>query len=141
MTLDLTFEEKLGYAQGRAREDEAEKHFFDLGQPFYPLGFAVTYRNPGHWDISAKRAPGQAAAWKAAHPSGRTSVTDLDRERAFRIRGEPGAVMIFDERWNPHKPHPRDIMTFRTVTMAMLWIVEELMREPAPAVKSPESLS
>ena len=33
---DLTLEEKTGYATMRAREKEAEKHFFDLNQPHHP---------------------------------------------------------------------------------------------------------
>lgn len=127
---DLTLEEKIRYAEFRAREENAEKHFFDLAQPHFPCGFSVRYRNPGHWDVSAKQASGKAAAWRAANPGGQTSLSDQLMERAFRIRGEPGAVVIFDERWNPHQPYPRESMTFRTVAMAMMWIVDELMREP-----------
>lgn len=127
---DLTIDEKLDYAKSRAAEEEAEKHFFDKAQPHYPLGFSVCYRNPGHWDIYAKQVPGRASAWKAAHPTGLTSARDGEDERAFRIRGAPGNVFVYDERWNPHRPHPRGEMTFRTVMSAMLWISEELMQEP-----------
>lgn len=130
MPNDLTLDEKLSGAVARAREVEAEKHFFDAAQPFYPLGFSVIYRNPGHWDIIAKRCYGWASAWRAAHPDGQTSARDGDRERAFRIRGEPGDVWVFDERWNPNRPHPRETMKFRTVSAAMLWIAEEMMQEP-----------
>lgn len=129
---NLTLEEKLNYAESRSREIEAEKHFFDAAQPFYPLGFSVGYRNPGHWDVYAQQCPGKASAWKAAHPEGSTSATDRDRERAFRIRGEPGKVLVLDERWNPRAERPRGDMTFRTVSAAMLWIAEELMQEPKP---------
>lgn len=131
---DLTLDERLAYVSGRAKEIEAEKHFYDAAQPFFPLGFSVSYRNPGHWDVSAKQCPGKVSAWYASHEEGSsTSAHDGDRERAFRIRGEPGNVVVFDERWNPHRPHPRnDVPTFKTVTGAMLWIVEELMQEPAP---------
>lgn len=128
---DLTLDEKLNGAVSRARELAAEKHFFDAAQPFFPLGFSVSYRNPGHWDVSARQCPGYTSAWKAAHPDGQTSARDGGLERAFRIRGEPGRVTVLDERWDPHRPHPRESLTFRSVTGAMLWIVEELMQEPA----------
>lgn len=131
---DLSLDEKTTYAVSQAREIEAEKHFYDAAQPFFPLGFSVGYRNPGHWDVYAERCPGKASAWRHAHPEpgSFTSATDSGRERAFRIRGEPGRVLVFDERWNPHKPTPRgEIGPFRSVLGAMLWIVEELMQEPA----------
>lgn len=140
----LTLKEKTNYAVMRAKENEAEKHFFDAAQPFFPLGFSVGYRNPGHWDIYADRVPGKTAAWLTAHGPGASingvTVDDIDRlqlktnrerERAFRIRGEPGAVVIYDERWNPHRDRPTSDLNFRSVLAAMLWIVEELMQEPA----------
>ena len=129
--MDLTIDEKLRFAEAHAREKEAELHFYDAAQPFFPLGFSVSYRNPGHWDVMADQCPGKASAWYASHPGGLTSARDQSRERAFRIRGEIGAVIVLDERWNPHRPHQRETMKFRTVTSAMLWIVEELMQEPA----------
>lgn len=133
---ELTLEEKTSGAEMRAREEVAEKHFFDQAQPFFPLGFSVVYRNPGHWDIGAKTCPGKASAWRAAHPGGSTSERDGEWARAFRIRGEPGVVLVLDERWNPHKPHPRDALQFRTVSAAMLWIAEELMQERSSPLKS-----
>lgn len=129
---DFTVEEDMRYAESRARELAAEKHFYDAAQPFFPLGFSVIYRNPGHWDIAAKRCPGRASAFNAAHPNGFTSDTDDGRERAFRIRGEPGDVVIFDERWNPHRERGGEPLKFRSVLSAMLWIVEEMMQEPKP---------
>ncbi|WP_125459233.1 hypothetical protein [Bradyrhizobium elkanii] len=117
-------------AEARARQLTAEKHFFDQAQPFFPLGFSIGYRNPGHWDVYAKQCPGYASAWQAAHPEGSTSATDGDRERAFRIRGVPGDVVVYDERWNPHRPKPSEIR-FRSITAAMIWICEELMQEPS----------
>lgn len=129
---DLTLDEKTNGSVSLAREKEAEKHFYDAAQPFFPLGFSVGYRNPGHWDIYAEQCPGKASAWRHAHPNGETSDRDGGRERAFRIRGEPGNVVVLDERWNPHDPHPRDARgPFRSVLGAMLWIVEELMQESA----------
>lgn len=128
---DFTIDEKMSFAAGRAKEIEAEKHFFDKAQPFFPLGFSVGYRNPGHWDIYAASCPGKVSAFYASHgPASSTSAKDGDRERAFRIRGEPGNVILIDERWNPHKPFPRVSMQFRSVSAAMLWVVEELMAEP-----------
>lgn len=129
---DLTLDEKTNYAASRAREIEAEKHFYDAAQPFAPLGFSVGYRNPGHWDIFANQTPGKASAWRHANPEGRTSALDGGRERAFCIRGEAGDVYVRDERWDPHRPHPREPLKFRSVMAAMVWICEELMQEPQP---------
>lgn len=126
----LTLEEKLSGSIARAKEEECEKHFFDAAQPFFPLGFSINYRNPGHWDVYAQSCPGEVSAWLMAHPGSSTSARDGDRERAFRIRGEPGRVIVLDERWNPHRQHPRESLKFRTVLMAMLWIIDELMQEP-----------
>jgi hypothetical protein len=131
--MDLTLEEKTNGAVSRARERVAEKHFYDAAQPFYPGYFSVSHRNHGHWDVSAPQCPGAASAWLAAHKGGQTSAKDGQMERAFRIRGEPGNVTVMDERWNPHRPHPRDTLTFRSIASAMLWISEELMQErPIP---------
>lgn len=129
---NLTLDEKVTSASAAAAELEAEKHFFDKNQPHYPLGFSVHYRNPGHWDINATRCPGRLEAWQHVHPGGQYYDTDPSRERAFRIRGKPGAVSVIDERWNPHLGlnDKRRITMFRTVSAAMLWISEELMQEP-----------
>lgn len=127
-----TLDERIGYAQRRAAELEAELFHYDKAQPFYPLGFKVVHRNPGHWDILARQTPGKASAWKAANPGGTTTERDGLDERAFRIRGEPGRVVVHDERWNPHQPQPRESLQFRSVMAAMLWIAEEMMQEPPP---------
>jgi hypothetical protein len=58
---DLTLDEKTSYAANRATQIEADKHFYDAAQPFYPFGFSVGYRNPGHWDIYAEQCPGKAS--------------------------------------------------------------------------------
>lgn len=126
----LSLEEKMRSDGTRGAEKAAEKHFWSLAQPFFPLGFGVHYRNPGHWDITALQVPGQASAWKASHPGGETSARDDGSERAFRIRGEPGEVVVMDERWDPFRPHPRASLKFKSVMGAMLYIVEELMQEP-----------
>ena len=127
---ELTLEEESNYAAYRAREVEAEKHFFDLNQPFFPLGFSVYYRNPGHWDISARQCPGKVTAFLSLDERNSTTARDGGSERAFCIRGEPGRVIVRDERWNPHgRSNPPE---FKSVMGAMLWIMEELMQEPQP---------
>lgn len=140
---ELTLEEKASYAAVRAREQEAAKYLYDQAQPFCPLGFAIHYRNPGHWDIIADQVPGKDDAWLMAHGAGSSingrTVDDVDperpsrgRERAFRIRGEPGNVLVSDERWNPHRERSEGgWMKFRSVMAAMVWICEELMQEPS----------
>ena len=128
---DLTLSEKSDWAAYRAKEEVAEKHFYDLNQPFFPLGFHANYRNPGHWDIYAKQCPGKVSAFLSLAEGNQTSGRDGGPERAFCIRGEPGDVIVRDERWNPHDPRPRQPLRFKSVTGAMLWIIEELMQEPA----------
>lgn len=130
ITGDLSLEDKMDYAKQRAAETAAEKHFYDAAQPFFPYGFSIGYRNPGHWDVYAERCPGNVSAWQKVNPTGETTSRDGGQERAFCIRGEPGKVFVRDERWNPHKPHPREPMLFRSVMAAMVWICEELMQEP-----------
>ena len=127
---DLSIDEKAAYAAHRAKEVAAEKHFYDLHRPHFPLGFSVGYRNPGHWDVYAQRAHGRPEAFMYANPGGFTSDKDPSRERAFAIRGEPGRVIVRDERWNPHRKFGDVFPPFRSVMAAMLWIMEELMQEP-----------
>jgi len=137
---DPTVEQAMDNAKMRAAEKAAEIFFYKKNTPFYPLGFSVTNRNPGHWDIFAEKVPGEASAWKSSHPDGSTSAKDNGRERAFCIRGGPhevqwggdGLFYVRDERWNPLNPHPRKSMPFRSVIAAMVWICEELMQEPSP---------
>lgn len=134
MMTDLTLEEKTSYAAQRGKLDAAEKHYFDEAQPFFPLGFSITCRNPGHWDIYADRPSFKEEAHNAIQPERFHQTVPGSkrcRERAFRIRGEAGEVIVIDERSDPHRPHPRDHHTFRSVIGAMLWICEELMQEPA----------
>lgn len=136
--MGFTVEQDILYAQERAAEEAAEKHFYEKNVPFFPLGFSINYRNPGHWDVYANQVPGQASAWLASHPGGATTAKDGATERAFRIRGGPhevqwggdGTFYVHDERWNPLKPFPRKSLEFRSVMAAMVWICEELMQEP-----------
>jgi hypothetical protein len=124
---DLTVEEHMSYGAARAREQEAELFFYkqNIGSHRYSY-FSFAQRDTHHWDVSAKEVKGKASAWLAANPGGQTSAQDGATERAFRIRGEPGKIVIFDERWDPTRPHPRETPTFRTVALAKLWIIEEL---------------
>lgn len=128
---ELTLEEKTKYAAHRAREKAAELHFFDAAQPHFPRGFSIGYRNPGHWDVYAQQCPGRTAAFLSLDEKNWISAKDGERERAFRIRGEPGNVIVMDERWNPRRPTPRESLRFRSVMAAMVYIAEELMQEPA----------
>lgn len=130
MSDDLTLGEKVNYAKHRAALEAAEKHFYDANQPFFPLGFSVYYRNPGHWDVSARQCPGKVSAFLSLNERNQTTAKDGQSERAFRVRGEPGKVVVYDERWNPHRERGGDAPTFKTVMGAMLWIMEELMQEP-----------
>ena len=57
---------------------------------------------PGHWDISDGYS------------------------RFFAIRGEPGAVVVRDEREDPSRPHPRDFVRFKSAARALLWCAEEM---------------
>lgn len=127
----MNLEDKMVFAAGEARLKEAEKHFFEQAQPFFPKGFSVGYRGDGcHWDVYAEQTPGRVSAIKAAYPEGQASGHDGGSERAFAIRGKVGAIVIRDERWDPTRPRPRDHITVPSVAMAMAWIVEELMRLP-----------
>lgn len=65
-------------------------------------GFSVSYRNPGHWDVHTYKG------------------------RAFTIRGEPGGVVVRDQREFPLQLSPHN---FKTVGAAMNWIADELMHE------------
>ncbi len=64
--------------------------------------FTLYRRNPYHWDVN-------------------TSLT-----RLFRIRGQPGNVILYDER--PESPEP--VRTFRSIQTCMSYICDELMGEP-----------
>lgn len=70
-----------------------------------PTNFSVIYRNPGHWDISTAFG------------------------RAFRIRGEQPNVVIYDERTDDERPHPRDSVNFKSVEGALSWCATQLMDE------------
>jgi hypothetical protein len=61
--------------------------------------FNVYQRDEHHWDVSD------------------------GKRRVFAIRGEPGAVLVRDERKGP-KSH-----SFKTVTAAVAWCADELMSD------------
>ena len=66
--------------------------------------FGVLYRNSGHWDLTQEYG------------------------RAFRIRGEPGDVVVHDERIDS-RPFPRESLRFKTVGAAMAFCCDQLMHE------------
>lgn len=68
-------------------------------------GFDIGWRNPGHWDI----------------------VTD--EGRVFAIRGEPGDVVVRDERRDGFTRVVRPPLHFKSVSIAMAWCADELMAE------------
>lgn len=63
--------------------------------------FTVHWRNPGHWDVCQPLTG-----------------------RAFTIRGEPGRVLLTDERAPPYQTDK-----FQSVSAAILWVVDRLMDE------------
>lgn len=74
-----------------------------------PCGFSVIHRNPHHWDIVTRYG------------------------RAFRIRGEPGDVLVSDEREDDSRPKPRDWIHFKSVSLALAYCGEQIMHEPDSA--------
>jgi len=75
------------------------------------MGFSVSYRNTGHWDI---------------YPS--------SGRRMYRIRGEKGNFIVMDERDYPalgEEPREwgKNTDGFATITAAMAFICGELMEE------------
>jgi len=71
-------------------------------------GFSFVWRNYGHWDVYPTVGP-----------------------RAFRIRGEPGDYIIFDER-----DRSAPVRGFRTVAACAAWICDHLMWENLQLVGS-----
>lgn len=67
--------------------------------------FSVANRNYGHWDICNGRG------------------------RDFAIRGEPGEVIVRDEREHRRGLPP---LSFKSVQAAMAWICDEYMIETKP---------
>lgn len=70
--------------------------------------FSVHQRNPGHWDVSD------------------------GKERAFAIRGEPGMVIVRDERSDEQKygKFPRASLNFPSIQAAIGYIAFQFMAEP-----------
>ncbi len=70
--------------------------------PWCPGQFSVGQRNPGHWDIYSRRRPGYVQWFYAKYPDRVAHpMAEHLQERAFRIRGEPGRVVVYDERGPP----------------------------------------
>lgn len=82
--------------------------------------------------VAGPALPGEEQAHEHINGPGSIVPNQPGRERAFRIRGEPGRVLVSDERWNPHRKigEGDGWMHFRSIMAAMLWIMEELMQEP-----------
>ena len=65
--------------------------------------FNIGYRNPGHYDI-------------------------YDRvERCFAIRGEPGNVVVRDERQSTYIDNGAAVIRFKTLSTALAWCCDEMM--------------
>ena len=80
--------------------------------------FSFSQRDTHHWDAYAP-------------PRGRPHCAIA---RAFRIRREPGNIIVYDKRPRPvTMSAPRKPITFRSVPAAVLWIAEELMLPTIPA--------
>jgi hypothetical protein len=72
-----------------------------------PTGYvSFAQRDTHHWDVSDGRYG-----------------------RAFRIRGEPGNVMVADERQDSARAFPRDWLVFKSLHAALLFIFDEMMPE------------
>ncbi|KLK91378.1 hypothetical protein AA309_19955 [Microvirga vignae] len=70
--------------------------------------FSFAQRDTHHWDVSD------------------------GRERVFAIRGEPGRIIVRDERSGDQQygRHPRAISCFETVNQAMAWCALQLILNP-----------
>jgi hypothetical protein len=100
---------------------------------FVPGCFSVGQRDTHHFDVYAPRRPGYVQWYfQEKNPSGVSYPPPVDREseRAFCIRGEPGAIYVRDERWDKERKHPRETQKFATVESAMAWIAGTLLLEP-----------
>lgn len=95
---------------------------------FVPGSFSVGQRDTHHFDISAERRPGYVQWYYEKNPDVLAHpMYDYAQERAFAIRGEPGNIIVRDERWDYKRPYPREPLQFPSVESAMAWIVATLM--------------
>jgi hypothetical protein len=91
-------------------------------------GFTVSRRDTYHFDIYTERRPGYVQSYYQRNPYHLCQpMADLEIERAFAIRGEPGNIYIRDERWDLDKKSNRTDVIFPTVESAMAWVVATLM--------------
>lgn len=100
--------------------------------PYIPGSFSVGQRDTYHFDIYAQRRPGYVEWYlNVKHPRGMAwPLSDDQRERAFCIRGAPGAIYVRDERWDFKRPsRERTCMEFPSVEAAMAWISATLLLE------------
>lgn len=120
-------EQRTRHAADRQAQLDASRPY-QLG-PFVPGSFSVGQRDTHHFDIFAPRRPGYVQwYYREENPDGVAyPMRDGGNERAFAIRGEPGAIYIRDERWDQDRPRPRDCIDFPSVEAAMAWVVATLM--------------
>lgn len=96
--------------------------------PFVPGSYSVGRRDTYHFDIFAPRRPGYVIWYYQQNPGGIAyPMKDGASERAFAVRGDPGDIYIWDERWNPAIPRPRESIHFPSVESAMAWISATLL--------------
>jgi hypothetical protein len=114
--------------------EQSRKEQLERAQPYNPElkwlpgGFSVSQRDTHHWDIFAKRRPGYVHWYYAKHPDQFAwPLEEGELERYYRIRGEPGAIQVLSEAWDPLRPHPRPRHTCLTVAEAMAYISQQLM--------------
>lgn len=117
----------------RARHDRERQEQLANSRPyipgrFVPGSFSVGQRDTHHFDIGAVRRPGYVQWYYEQNPNSIAyPMADGLRERAFAIRGEPGAIYVRDERWDRENPRPRPMLEFPSVESAMAWVVATLM--------------
>lgn len=110
------------------RNKQLEKSLPYVPGPYVPGEYSVGKRDTHHFDIYAPRRPGYVQWFYEKNP---TSIAypmyDGERERAFAIRGEPGRIIVRDERWDKERPTPRVSRHFTSVDSAMWWISAQLL--------------
>lgn len=122
------------YEEQRSRWDRERQQQLDRSRPYvpgphHPGGYSVSQRDTHHFDVMARRRDGYVQWYYAVENKKGIAYPMLDgcTERAFAIRGEPGAIYIRDERWDSERPRPRDSIDFASVAEAMAWVHKELV--------------
>lgn len=112
----------------KEREEALSKASPYVAGRHVPGHFSVVQRDTHHFDIISDRRPGYVEWYlKVENPTGMGwPLADNARERAFAIRGEPGNIIIRDERWDKEAPRPRPVLQFPSVESAMAWVFATL---------------